>query len=222
MKCQSQPSIFFIENPFEIVWKKLFAIIFWPQCAYVSYPILQVSYDNNCQWAHLSGKWLSFNSVWPKDAIWCQWSWSILTQVMACCLTALSHYMNQYCLTINMVLDSPHKGPLMCCFGVFFVDSLNKLLNKQSSYWLFEMWEYSCYITVMMIALYQQKAVIFRPCHLRWAIIRAYTHTFQESSFHLAKKLQLYMFCFSQCFSEGRLTCNQPGKFNSFASARFK
>ena len=35
------------------------------------------------------------NSVWPGDAIWQHRSGSLLAQVMACCLTALSHYLNQ-------------------------------------------------------------------------------------------------------------------------------
>ena len=35
-----------------------------------------------------------FNSLWPSDAIWPQKSRSTLAQVMACCLTAPSHYLN--------------------------------------------------------------------------------------------------------------------------------
>ena len=31
-------------------------------------------------------------------------------------------------------VDSPHKNSAMRCFGVFFVVSLNKLFNKESSY----------------------------------------------------------------------------------------
>ena len=36
-------------------------------------------------------------------------------------------------------MDSPHKGHVMHSFDVFFVVSLNKLLNKQSDYQWFEM-----------------------------------------------------------------------------------
>ena len=32
--------------------------------------------------------------MWPGDAIWLWWSWSTLVQVMTCCLTAPSHYLN--------------------------------------------------------------------------------------------------------------------------------
>ena len=35
------------------------------------------------------------NSLWPNDAIWRHRSWSTLAQVMACCLMAPSHYLNQ-------------------------------------------------------------------------------------------------------------------------------
>ena len=41
----------------------------------------------------VAGIWL--NSLWPNDAIWQQRSGSKLAQVMACCLTAPSHYLNQ-------------------------------------------------------------------------------------------------------------------------------
>ena len=36
-----------------------------------------------------------FDSLWPSDTIWRQRSGSTLAQVMACCLTAPSHYLNQ-------------------------------------------------------------------------------------------------------------------------------
>ena len=47
---------------------------------------------------------LGFNSLWPSDAIWRQRSGSTLAQVMACCLTAPSHYLNQCWLIISKVL----------------------------------------------------------------------------------------------------------------------
>ena len=37
----------------------------------------------------------SLNSLGPSDAIWRWRSWSTLVQVMACCPTAPSHYLNQ-------------------------------------------------------------------------------------------------------------------------------
>ena len=47
--------------------------------------------------------WLHFNSLWLSDAIWRQGSGSTLAQVMACCLTAPSHYLNQSWLIIIKV-----------------------------------------------------------------------------------------------------------------------
>ena len=44
-----------------------------------------------------------FNSMWPSDAIWRQGSRSTLVQVMACCPTAPSHYLNQCWLIISKV-----------------------------------------------------------------------------------------------------------------------
>ena len=44
---------------------------------------------------------LSVNSLGPSDAIWRQRSGSTLAQVMACCLMAPSHYLNQCWLIIS-------------------------------------------------------------------------------------------------------------------------
>ena len=45
-----------------------------------------------------------FNSLWLSDNIWRHKSRSTLTRVMACCLTAPSHYLNQCWLLIKEVL----------------------------------------------------------------------------------------------------------------------
>ena len=44
------------------------------------------------------------NSFWPNDAIWWLRFGSILAQVMACCLMASSHYLNQCRLIISEIL----------------------------------------------------------------------------------------------------------------------
>ena len=46
---------------------------------------------------------LGLNSLWPGDAIWWHGTRSTLAQVMACCLTAPSHYLNQCWLIIGEV-----------------------------------------------------------------------------------------------------------------------
>ena len=57
-------------------------------------------------------KW-HVNLLWPRDAIWCHKFWSTLVHLMACCLTAPSHYLNQCWLTIwhssqgNIYLNTP-------------------------------------------------------------------------------------------------------------------
>ena len=43
------------------------------------------------------------NSLWPNDAIWLHRSRLTLAQVMACCLTAPSHHLNQCWLIISKV-----------------------------------------------------------------------------------------------------------------------
>ena len=47
---------------------------------------------------------LRVNSLRPSDAIWQQRTGSTLAQVMACCLTAPSHYLNQCWLIISKVM----------------------------------------------------------------------------------------------------------------------
>ena len=46
---------------------------------------------------------MSINSLWPSDTTWRQSSGSTLAQVMVCCLTAPSHYLNQCWLVISEV-----------------------------------------------------------------------------------------------------------------------
>ena len=55
---------------------------------------------------------LVINSLWPGDAIWWYLSGSTLAQVMACCLTAPSHYPNQYWLTIGETQWQSSEGNL--------------------------------------------------------------------------------------------------------------
>ena len=49
-----------------------------------------------------TSRWI--DSLWPKDAIWHLRTWSTLVQVMACCLMAPSHYLNQCWLIICEVV----------------------------------------------------------------------------------------------------------------------
>ena len=58
---------------------------------------------------HCENFWL-FNSLWPNEAIWRHRSGSTLAQVMACCLTAPSRYLNQCWLIISEVLRHSPEG----------------------------------------------------------------------------------------------------------------
>ena len=50
------------------------------------------------------GQKSDFGSLWPRDATWWHKTWSTLAQTMACCLTAQSHYLNQFWCTTNKAL----------------------------------------------------------------------------------------------------------------------
>ena len=59
------------------------------------------------------GDWRNwFNSLGPSDAIWWCRSVSKLSQVMACCLTAPSHYLNQCWLIISKLHWHSYEGNL--------------------------------------------------------------------------------------------------------------
>ena len=51
-------------------------------------------------------QFLSNKLLWPSYIIWCHESWSTLVQLMAWCLMASSHYLDQYWLIIKSVLWS--------------------------------------------------------------------------------------------------------------------
>ena len=59
---------------------------------------------------HVFGHCLLINSLWPSDAIWQHRSGSTLVQVMACCLMAPSHYLNQCWLIISKVQWHSFEG----------------------------------------------------------------------------------------------------------------
>ena len=54
-----------------------------------------------------------FDSLWPNDAIRQQGTESTLAQVMACCLTAPSHYLDKCWLIIIKVLWHSSEGNIM-------------------------------------------------------------------------------------------------------------
>ena len=64
-----------------------------------NYRYMMTSFKETFQRCHL----FKINSLWPSDIIWRQRSGSTLAQVMACCLTTPSHYLNQCWLFIGEI-----------------------------------------------------------------------------------------------------------------------
>ena len=78
---------------------------------------------------------IHFNSLWPDDAIWRHRSGSTLAQVMACCLTAPSHYLNQSWLIISKVLcHSSPRGQWVNTFHISLCSS-DTIKNSQNCFW---------------------------------------------------------------------------------------
>ena len=71
------------------------------------------------------------NSLWPNDAIWWHRSGSTLAQVMACCLTASSHYLKQCWLIISEVQrHSPGRNFMRDVLIINRKHELENHLNK--------------------------------------------------------------------------------------------
>ena len=64
-----------------------------------------------CCQPHRMGHWQHINSLRPSDATWQHESGSTLAQVMACCLMAPSHYLNQcWLITKGVLWHSPESN----------------------------------------------------------------------------------------------------------------
>ena len=80
------------------------------------------SYGEHCQWwpsdVMMKREWV--NSSWPSGAMWQLRSGSTLAQVMASCLMAPSHYLNQYWLIISEVVwHSPEGGQFLRICSIY-------------------------------------------------------------------------------------------------------
>ena len=74
-----------------------------------------------------------FNSLRPGDTIWRQRSGSTLVQVMACCLTAPSHYLNQCWLSISSVQWlSSNDNPTRDTSAINHYDPFENYISKIS------------------------------------------------------------------------------------------
>ena len=70
------------------------------QCIFIQ----ENAFENVCEMTAILSQPQCVNSLWPRDVIWWQGSRSTLAQVMACCLTAPSHHLNQCWPMISEVL----------------------------------------------------------------------------------------------------------------------
>ena len=76
----------------------------WRQSVEMLMKVITAMHVKVTHWESVtSSREQSLNSSWPSDAIWRQRSGSTLVQVMACRLTAPSHYLNQFWLIISKV-----------------------------------------------------------------------------------------------------------------------
>ena len=96
-----------------IIWTKCWNNVNWILGEHIlewnrnqnSYIFIQENTFENvfCKMATILSETQCVNSLWPSDTIWRHGIGSTLVQVMACCLTAPSHYLNQCWLIISKV-----------------------------------------------------------------------------------------------------------------------
>ena len=101
------------------------------------------------------------NSLRPSDAIWWHRSGSTLAQVMACCLTAPSHYLNQCWLIISSVQwlsskDNPTRD----------TSAINRAANQYGTS-VFCM-DFTCKIREYEFGLQNTEIELSQFCHIKY------------------------------------------------------
>ena len=78
------------------------------------------------------------NSLWPSDTIWWQGSRSTLAQVMACCLTAPSHYLSQCWVIITEAISLEISQPSVnkISLKIIFLKIYSNLPGANELKWL--------------------------------------------------------------------------------------
>ena len=102
-------------------------------------------------------KWVC-NSLWPSDAKWRHRSESTSVQVMTCCLTAPSHYLNQCWLIIRGTLWNSHGSNFTRNAHEFKPVTCFQRLHFQKYYWISQ--------GPMMNKWALQPAHLCNPCHV--------------------------------------------------------
>ena len=178
---------------------------------------------------------LCVNSLWPNDAIWRQRSGSTLAQVMACCLTAPSHYLNQCWLIIrrlqwyssednfrsdisatnhwNKLENYSYKILLKYPRGQWVRCKINMLCLENMLVTVYHenfIWETCLYLlsllTILTFSQATEKSIIFTACLRRILMLSAYHN---EGKLFLIWKINadyfMTAFLFSFIFSHIKL-----------------
>ena len=118
-------------------------------------PVLMLTQLNVATW-HICELTEIINSLWPSDTIWRHKSGSTLDQVMACCLTAPSHYLNQCWLIISKI--QWHSSEYNFTRYTPSISHWNKLENYLSK-------------------------ILFKSPRVQWVKIKAHHETFMETKY---------------------------------------
>ena len=77
---------------------------YWWRGSYIWISFIYIYWSYREQFLKMNGILKKIYSLWPSDTIWQHRTRSAWAQVMACCLIAPSHYLDQCWLNINEVL----------------------------------------------------------------------------------------------------------------------
>ena len=118
-----------------------------------------------------------FDSLWPSDATWRQRSRSTLAQLMACCLTAPIHYLNQCWLNISEALrhstENDFTRNYQDMYLLYHFENYGFQISTTSSrgQWVKELLENTIsYIYHKICTMYTNESLHCK-LHLEWAII---------------------------------------------------
>ena len=133
----------------------------------------------------------NINSLGHSDAIWRWRSWSTLVQVMACCLTAPSHYLNQCWLIISKVqwhsseVVSPQPSVTKVSLKITYLRFQSNLPGANELIHEMKIWyQKQVSVTPHMICDYSSMHMLLVPkfqmihsiftCELVWFVARTY------------------------------------------------
>ena len=83
-------------------------------------------------WQHIIWLWWVFILFWPSDIMWWHKTVSTLVQVMAWCLMAPSHCLNQCWLNINDIHLHPPDGNIQWKYSIYYSLKMLKITHLKS------------------------------------------------------------------------------------------